>query len=347
MAAANEPVFGLVDEASKLNLNTASQSMLEGLPGMTAELAAAIIDWRDEDDEVTSGGAETETYQFRRPAYACKNAPFETVEELALVNGATREVLFGEDANRNGILDLNENDGDASYPPDDSDGRLDPGILDFVTVYSREPNTRSDGSARINVTSGGQELQSLLTETFGEQRASEIQGRLSGAGTVRSMMEWFIRSGMTADEMDQLGGELTVTNGDFVVGLVNVNTASEQVLACVPGIDESQASALVAARAGRAAPAASVGWAAEVLGEESAVQAGPYLTAQSWQVSADIAALGRHARGYRRALMVIDAAGESPVLVYRRNLSSLGWALGERVVQSLDPTARRSVVSNR
>ena len=42
----NTPVFSLVDEASKLNLNTASATMLEGLPGMTQDLAEAIVSWR-------------------------------------------------------------------------------------------------------------------------------------------------------------------------------------------------------------------------------------------------------------------------------------------------------------
>jgi hypothetical protein len=53
----DQPYFGLVDEASKLNLNTATLEMLEWLPNMTPELAAAIIDWRDSDSDVTSGGA--------------------------------------------------------------------------------------------------------------------------------------------------------------------------------------------------------------------------------------------------------------------------------------------------
>ena len=45
----DEPWFGLVDEGSKLNLNTATAAMLEALPHMTPQLAAAIIDWRDTD----------------------------------------------------------------------------------------------------------------------------------------------------------------------------------------------------------------------------------------------------------------------------------------------------------
>ena len=44
-------------------------------------------------------------------------------EELALVNGATYEVLYGEDANMNGVLDPNEDDGEESAPTDNSDGK--------------------------------------------------------------------------------------------------------------------------------------------------------------------------------------------------------------------------------
>src|SRR4051812_48204053 len=52
----DRPAFGLVDEASKLNLNTATPEMLQALPNMTAEFAAAIKDWRDSDQNVTQGG---------------------------------------------------------------------------------------------------------------------------------------------------------------------------------------------------------------------------------------------------------------------------------------------------
>ena len=88
-----EPHFGLVDEASKLNLNTATLEMLEALPRMTPDLAAAIIDWRDADSKVTPGGAEDETYLRKNPPYRCKNAPFESVDELRLVEIVRRAIV--------------------------------------------------------------------------------------------------------------------------------------------------------------------------------------------------------------------------------------------------------------
>ena len=38
------------DESSKLNINTGTNRQLLSLPDMTEEIAAAIIDWRDNDD---------------------------------------------------------------------------------------------------------------------------------------------------------------------------------------------------------------------------------------------------------------------------------------------------------
>jgi hypothetical protein len=145
------PCYGLVDEASKVNLNTASQEMLQKLPEMTAELAASIIDWRDTDSDVTAGGAEDEYYLLQASPYHCKNAPFETVDEILLVKGASEDLLYGEDTNLNGLLDPQENDGDVSEPPDNADGKLDRGFYDYVTVYSTEANVDAEGNTRINV----------------------------------------------------------------------------------------------------------------------------------------------------------------------------------------------------
>jgi DNA uptake protein ComE-like DNA-binding protein len=328
------PAFGLIDEASKLNLNTATRAMLEGLPMMTPELAAAIIDWRDADSTVTEGGAEAETYLRLPQPYNCKNANFETVEELRLVRGASAELLYGEDLNRNGVLDANENDGELSPPLDNRDGRLDPGLLEYLTVYSREPNKRSDGSDRINLNGGNvSPLQTLLRQTFGASRANQILARagpLPGR-TYGSVLEFYLRSRMTTAELSQVADALAVTNAAFQAGLINVNTASAAVLACVPGIGADNAQALVAYRQTHPQELTSLAWVAQALGQDSAIRAGPYLTIRSYQFTADIAAVGHYGRGYRRTLFVFDVSEGAPRVLYRRDLGRLGWALGSRI----------------
>ena len=58
-------------------------------------LVDAILDWTDSDSVARAYGAEEEFYQTLVPPRHCRNAPFETVEELLLVNGMTPEMLFG------------------------------------------------------------------------------------------------------------------------------------------------------------------------------------------------------------------------------------------------------------
>ena len=323
--------FGLVSEASKLNLNTATLEMLEALPGMSAELAASIIDWRDPDSDPTPNGVEANYYLSLGTPYNCKNAPFETAEELRLVMGGNRDILYGEDLNQNGILDANENDGDTLNPPDNADGILDPGLLEYVTVYSREPNKRADGSARINIRTQRRELVDLLQQTLGNDRANQIIGAMGpDLNNILSPLEFCVRSKMTAAEFAQISDALTVLSDQYIGGLVNVNTASAKVLACIPGLDSASAEKLVAARRDKSSDELKcLAWVVGILDENVCIQAGPYLTTRSYQFRADIAAVGENGRGYRRDIMTFDTSGGGdPVLVYRKDMSRFGWALG-------------------
>ncbi|MCW5557242.1 MAG: general secretion pathway protein GspK [Verrucomicrobiae bacterium] len=334
-ATPTQPWFALVDEASKLNLNTATQEMLEQLPGMTSQFAAAIVDWRDEDDEVTTGGAEDQAYLLRRPAYHCKNADFESIDELRLVANATPQLLYGEDLNRNGVLDPNENDGETSSPMDNRDGRLDPGLLEYVTVHSQEPTTTTNGTARVNLGQAGfnQQLASVLETQLGADRSNAILGRLGGPTTTfNSVLEFFSRSGMTVDEFALIEADVYATQGTNAPrGLVNVNTASQAVLTCIPGVGTENAATLVGYRQTHSNRRNTVAWVAEVLGEQAIAQAGPYLTGRSYQFTADVAAVGHFGRGYRRTRFVLDLTNGTPQIVYRQDLSHLGWALGRQV----------------
>ena len=167
--------FGLIDESSKLNLNTIAAKVpapdptkpppdptatdqtpvlanpLMGIPGMTLDISEAIFDWIDDDADLREHGAENEYYQQLAPPYECKNGKLETLDELLLIRGITPQLLFGEDANRNGLLDPNENDGPLTVPYDNADGYLDRGWSAYLTVYSRELNLQSDRTLKIDV----------------------------------------------------------------------------------------------------------------------------------------------------------------------------------------------------
>ncbi|OIO37158.1 MAG: hypothetical protein AUJ72_05070 [Candidatus Omnitrophica bacterium CG1_02_46_14] len=96
-------LYGLTDEQSKINVNTADAEtltrILQSAGSLDEEAAAAaafcIIDWRDADFgfEHPSYGAEDDYYNHLQQPYACKNAPFEVPDELLLIKGINREIF--------------------------------------------------------------------------------------------------------------------------------------------------------------------------------------------------------------------------------------------------------------
>jgi len=325
--------FGLVDEASRVNLNAATPDVLLRLPDMSAELAASIKDWRDDDDEVTEGGAESEYYLLEADPYYCKNAPFETVAELLLVRDATRSLLFGEDANRNGVLDPNENDGDESEPADNHDGHLDRGWLPCVTVYSIEPNTSASGETRINVNqpASERELADVVRSVVPQDRYFQTIEQARHGRPYGNVLDFCVRSGLTRKEFARIADRLTTTSQRDLVGMINVNTASRSVLLCLPGIEEEDVDAIMAHRSLPDTDLSTIAWVAEALPADKAAEVGGHITTRSYQFSADIVALSGDGRAYRRWYVVVDARKSPPAIVYFRDLTRLGWPLDPEI----------------
>jgi type II secretory pathway component PulK len=342
-------VCGLIPESSKLNLNNlpgglnAGGSNLALLPRMTLQLAYNIMAWESTNTVNNVGGVESDTYLMQSPPYLCKNAPFDTVDELRLVYQMNVDILYGEDANLNGILDPNENDGDVLPPTDNMDGHLDPGLFEYVTVYSAEPANDTNGNPRVNVTSTTAETQidDLLVTNFGTGRAQEIEqvagmgggggGPGGGGVTFTSPLDFYIKSQMTQAEFSQIEPSL---RGGTLKGLINIDTASSMVLQCLPITDTNWIQSLVAGRPSllnNLNNQNTVSWVTQVLTPQQAEEIGPYITAQSYQFTADIAAVGHDGRGYRRTRFVFDTSTGTPLIVYRQDLTDLGWALGDQV----------------
>jgi hypothetical protein len=143
--------FGVADENSKINVNSllmwdptgqVGLNMLMQLPNMTSDIANSILDWLDgSSTSPRPGGAKDETYMGMSPPYHCKNGPLDSLEEMLLIKGVTPQLLYGNDRNRNGVLDPDEDDGS---------GTIDLGWQAYLTVFSSERNVSSlqndDGS---------------------------------------------------------------------------------------------------------------------------------------------------------------------------------------------------------
>jgi DNA uptake protein ComE-like DNA-binding protein len=313
--------------------------MLINLPRMTPDLVANILAWRSTNTSSQNVGAETDTYMRMNPPYQCKNAPFETVDELRLVYEMDMDTLYGEDANLNGILDPNENDGDTTPPTDNQDGQLNPGLLEYLTVYTLEPVNASNGTPRFDITtystSTKSQLQAILvTNGIATARATQILNAADTAVTRTPFtcpLAFFYASGMTTQEFMQVEQSI---RGKTLAGLVNVNTASDAVLACLPGLTNGQSDQLVAYRQANTNTMQlnpSMIWITQVLQQSDALAAGPYISGFGYQFLADVAAIGHNGRGYRRTRYIFDTSQVTPVILHRQDLSQLGWALGKEV----------------
>jgi hypothetical protein len=150
--------FGVEDESARLNLGVllqweskqpgAAHLALMGLPGMTDAVADAILDWIDPDDAPRPFGAEAEYYQGLAVPYAPRNGVPQCLEELLLVRGVTRDLLFGADANFNHRIDPEER------RAVESGGAISLRELPWaslLTVSSAERNQSADGQPRIDL----------------------------------------------------------------------------------------------------------------------------------------------------------------------------------------------------
>lgn len=329
--------YGLSDLAGKINLNSASLQTLLKLPNMTSELASSIIDWRDEDDDITSGGAENEYYLLLDSPYYCKNSSLETVEEVLLIKGGDWASLYGEDLNRNSVLDWNENDAEKTEPSDNSNGKLDYGFLNYVTVHSYENNQSQDGQKRINVNNNQSQSQlaEVIREAVGDDLYYQVMQNIRLHDDIGSLIELYYVTGMSYEDFSPIIDELTVTDDEKLIGLVNINTAPSEVLLCLPGLEQSDVDALIAKRNDDDTDLANVLWITKVLSQEKAIQIGEYITTNSLQYSADITAASRDGRAFRRYYVIIDMAEGSPQVVYKQPLHQLGWPLDSQILESL------------
>jgi len=337
--------FGLTDEASKLNLNEADEETLRRMPALPGELVDALLDWRDQDGETRSEGAEQDYYDTLPQPYTVRNGPLRTIEEALLIKGFNAGVVYGEDANLNGLLDLNEDDGDDTFPPDDRDGSLNRGLYGLTTVWSWEPNTDRQGQARIDLNGAaaaiaGAGLSSSLMSFIAIYRAegnriAQPSDLVEMQYQVKQPHREFpeLRPGDVVvpafEEADLaiLMDRFTTSTGQKINGLVNVNTARAEVLAALPGLDENLARQIVDVRTGLDPDArGTTAWlyTSGVLDAAAFKAVAPKLTTRGFQYHVTCIGFGARCGQYRIMEGVVDLAEAQPRLVYLRDLTRVG-----------------------
>ena len=310
-------IYGISDEESRLNLNQAAPDELAKLYGMTPDVVAAILDWRDEDNAVSPGGAEADYYAALQPPCQPRNGRFETTRELLMVRGVSSDLFAGEDANQNGLLDPEEDDGDNSYPPDNRDGILDAGWSANLTVDSSARNQNAAGEDRVNIQEADEkalasvrgispDLAKAIVASRGQNRLESLADLLdltpanpqnqqatpapgpAGPNVPSAPQNAAPRSQpsgpklVSEDLLMEIGDDLSATSDLSQPGAINVNTASAEVLACLPGVSHELAQAIVSHRKS-AGFFPNIAWLLKVpeMSREIFKQVAPLLTARS------------------------------------------------------------------
>jgi len=369
--------YGLTDEASRINLNHPGGCDLAKIPRLTEEkvqsLRAVIGGTNGAGPGLSSGessGTPADTSTSAQPvtqfgdsrsvlgsAGVRPGGSFATVEALLRLPGFSPELLFGEDVNRNGRLDPNENDGDETLPTDNRDGRLDHGMAQYLTTTAYDLDLTRGGQRRVDLNDPQAALPSTdLPPAFTNYVANLRAAGLRLAHPVEVLEATFrvkdeegneteITSGITKEELPLVLDLFTTGSETRREGLINVNTASAIVLATLPGMDLSLAETVVSARPGlrpevRATPA----W----LLTEGLVEAplfrriAPFLTAHSYQFSFHVIGYGLPSGQYRVFQVEVDGAGETPIITQIRDLTRLGLPfnlLSETLDQTTPGTA--------
>jgi len=303
---------------------------------MTLDFANNIMDWRGTNGVVS--------LDYASLGYSAKNAPCETVDELRLAYGPTEDLLVGDDLNRNGVLDKNEKDVNGN-------GEVETGLLEDCTVYTREPNFHSDGSMLTNVnTAARAEIRTLLQGAgLSTSYLNQLIATNNNARPYHGLFGFALRcrnAGMSSSDFATLANNITTTTNTYLRNRVNVNTANADVLTAVfmgANVDQSTAQSaaqtLITYRQQNAGNLNSVAWVIDALGTGNSVvtalATGDYITTHSYQFTADIAAVGAFGRGYRRVKFIFDVSDGTPKILYRQDLSRLGWALGDQARQTL------------
>jgi DNA uptake protein ComE-like DNA-binding protein len=313
---------------------------------VTPDLAAAIVDFRDPDDNPLPYGAESSYYLGLPHPYRAKNAPYESLMELLLVRGVTPAILFGEDRNLNGILDPNEDDGAASFPPDNADGVLDRGLYPFVTVSSASPlhpatgdwvNLNTDDISKITSVLGGK----MSANGFARLRSIMYPRGRRGARANIANMGAIIRSvpafatGTLKADLATIFKYSATSAAATAKGLINVNTAPLEVLETLPSVDENLATAIVAERDAGGHDFSTIVWLLDVPGITPQIFSNlvPLTSAQSALYTIDCVGTSTTGSAQSRIWVTVDASTPAMAVVSTEVRDYTGIALDFKAVQ--------------
>ncbi|GAX59472.1 type II secretory system protein [Candidatus Scalindua japonica] len=155
-------------------------------------IADSILDWMDTDDLTHINGAEDGFYGSLPEPYKAKDAPFDSIEELALLRGVTPEIFKS--------------------------------IRDFTTIYGGK-------EIRVNINIASKEILSSipgLSDDIVDELSLYIEEN-GIIGDIEELKEVFWGLGIIGDSFEDIKRFLTLENSDYIsISAFSKKTGSKQ-----------------------------------------------------------------------------------------------------------------------
>lgn len=250
------PRYGLLDEASRVNINVVDEASLLRFKSMTDEMAQSLLDWRENGLVPRPKGAKDEYYLSRPEPYHVKSGPFTSLRELSLVRGWERVTnmvwpdLYKKFASRKAR-------GEEIRSFQEMTPRDARNILMNLTIWSMDIDLAPDGQDKMDLaTAPLGEIRKRLPDLSDLEAQSIVQKRVTGGfGSPLDLLIIPPPPPATASpifDLRRAGGLMDYFTlgqaGQRRPGMININTASREVLLTLPGFEENLVSQILNAR---------------------------------------------------------------------------------------------------
>ena len=312
-----------------------------------------ISDISDSKDVVSTSSLNTETNTITQTQTetsqtnliplligSSKVPEFEFLDAYIVSQGYNIRVLYGKDLDMNFQTDSGTEAVGAVFQEGVSSfGALGMGLRHWLTTASYDLNTDSLGTQRINLNDTNASLNSLnlSPETLAyieAMRRNQRQIR-NPAQLLSATEELQDESGnlrkytveLTESEMAIIFDKCTTIPELYLPGLININTASKEVLEVLPGVSEEIAESIVSSRESLMSDQLNTpAWLLEMnlLTREELQNIYPYITARSRQYYFNIVAYSLPTGRYRVLEVIVDTASTPAQILMIRDLTRLG-----------------------
>lgn len=227
----------IVDAGAKINLNTASAQTLAKLP-LTQEQVDCLLDWRSSNLNPRPDGAKDDYYHALDNGYNTKLRRLDTFDELLQVKNFTADTLYTpQNYTGSGVVSTAGMTGTQNTTAT---------LYDLAEVDSVVPNLSPSGQRQVNIN----------TATAAQLRQRGLQNNLVNAIVARRRQSTFTSIGqvLAIQQVNNTAARTILDN--FAVdaatthtGRVNLNTATGDVIAALPGMTNDIAQAIVSRQA--------------------------------------------------------------------------------------------------